>query len=305
MKGSPQDYMHVGIVHYMVFPKLMSGRGPLCETLGLLCDDDYFQAVEVTAFRDEVERKEAAVLAEQARKRVIFGAQPVIVRRGLDLHDDRPHERTRALDLVKEALSEATEWHAEAFEVMSGPDPGEVGREDAREKLKGALKEICETSRVTNGPPVLLESYDRWTHGRNCLIGPTREARSVAHHVACYFPLFGLTLDLGHLPLLNEDPTEAVKMAAPYLKHVHIGNCVKSFPDHPAYGDEHPTFGTESGANTLDDVALFLRALLGVGYIRPGGTNIVSIEMKPYGDQTEQDVLDNAKGALDAAWRRL
>jgi len=297
--------MHVGIVHHMAYPKLMSGRGPLLETLGELCEDDYFQAVEVTWYYDEEVRKEAVALAQLTGKRVIFNAQPLIIRRGLDLHHDDPHERTRALDWMKKALAQATEWKAEAFLVMSGSDPGEAKRSSAREQFVGALKELCEASRVQGGPPILLENYDRWPQGRNCLIGPTSEARSVVHQVISYFRRFGLALDLGHLPLLDEDPASAVQVAGPYLRYVHLGNCVKSDPEHPAFGDEHPSFATAGGANTLDDLALFLRALLEAGYLHRNGRNIVAFEIKPHGEETPRDVQEDAKRALDAAWKRL
>ncbi len=305
MKGTPQEYMHVGIVHYMAFPKLETGKGPIMDTMSLLADDDYFQAVEVTRYRDEVMRKEAAVLLRHAGKRVVFGAQPMILRHKLDLNASVPAEHTRALDMVKEAMTEAAEWDAEGLVVISGPDPGEEQRAEARERLLGSLKELCEFSRTQDGPPIYLEPCDRVDFGSNCLIGPASEARSVAHGVVSYYPRFGLMLDLGHLALQGEDPAEAVRIAAPLLKYVHVSNCIMREDDHPAYGDEHPPFGIEGSENTVDDVALFLRALMEAGYLREGGDGIVSFEIKPLAGQQGQDAIDNAKSTLDAAWMRL
>ena len=305
MKGTPQEFMHVGIVHYMAFPRFEAGKGPIMDTMALLADDDYFQAVEVTRYRDEVMRKEAAVLLRHAGKRIVFGAQPVILRNKLNLNAEVPAEHTRALDMVKEAMTEAAEWGAEGLALISGPDPGEEKRAEARERLLGSLKELCEFSRTQDGPPIYLESCDRVDFGRNCLIGPTAEARGIAHGVVPYYPRFGLMLDLGHLALLGEDPAEAVRIAVPFLKHAHISNCVMRDDEHPAYGDEHPPFGTEGSENTVDDVALFLRALLEAGYLREGGDNIVSFEIRPLAGQQGRDAIDNAKSTLDAAWMRL
>jgi hypothetical protein len=39
--------------------------------------------------------------------------------------------------------------------------------------------------------------------------------------------------------------------------------------------------------------------------VAPGGDNIVSFEVKPYGEQTSDEVIANAKETLDAAWAAL
>ena len=305
MQGRPQDYMKVGVIHFMAFPEVMKGEGPVVETLERLCADDYFQAVEVTQVKDPAVRARAIEVAREAGKTVAFGAQPILLGGKLDLNSLDADARQVAVDAARGALDEAIEWGACGFAVLSGPDPGEEKRDEARAMLIASLKEICEFSRRKKGPPVLLETFDRVPYGKNCLIGPTDEAAEIADKVYPFYLDFGLMVDLSHLPLLSESPETCIAAAGQHLKHVHIGNCVMRDESHPAYGDNHPVFGIPEGENGMDELAAFLKALLDAGYLGKGGENIVSFEVKPFGDQTSDEAIANAKETLDAAWAAL
>ncbi len=68
MNGRPQDFMSVGIIHFMAFPEVGRGEGPIVETLKTLCDDEYFQVIEVTAVRDAAVRQQAIQLVARFRQ---------------------------------------------------------------------------------------------------------------------------------------------------------------------------------------------------------------------------------------------
>lgn len=305
MKGRPQDYMDVGIVHFMAFPEVMASDEPAVDTLKTLCDDDYFQVLEVKSIGDEKERKRAIELVKGAGKKIGFGAQPTLLKAGGNLNALDPETHQAALDLVRKCLDEAAEWGASALAVLSGKDPGEEKRNDATAMLIAALKDICEHARRAGDMPIILETFDRKPFGKNCLIGPTEEAANVADRVAAYYLSFGLAIDLSHLPLLEETPDHAIQTSRHVLRLAHIGNCVMKHEDHPAYGDEHPPFGIEEGENGVDELAAFLKALLDAGYIGEGKHNPVSMEVKPCGDLSSDDVIANGKATLDAAWAAL
>ncbi len=305
MKGRAQDYMDVGIVHFMAFPEVIKGDGPVIETLQALCTDDYFQVIEVTTIKDSETRRHAIEVVRNSDKRVSFGAQPVILGGQLNVNHTEPPARQAAIDVLRGCLEEATEWGACGFALMSGPDAEKEKRPTAAAMLCASLKEICEFSRRKNGPPVLLENFDRVPYGKNCLIGPTAEAVEIALQIQPFYLSFGLMLDLSHLPLLGELPEQAVKTTLPCLRHVHIGNCVMRDESHPAYGDNHPMFGIPEGENGVDELATFLKCLLDAGYIGEGKHNLVSFEIKPFGDQTAEQVIANGKETLDAAWAAL
>lgn len=305
MRGKPQDCMIVGLIHFMAYPETMKGEGPVVETLEAVCRDNYFGAVEVTHVSDPKARAEAAAMAREAGMKVAFGAQPILLSGGLNLNAADPLERRKAVDAARRAVDEAVEWGACGVAVLSGKDPGPDARNEERAYLVASLKELCEHSRQQQGPPVLLEVFDRVEYGKNCLVGPTAEATAIARQVTPYFPSFGLMIDLSHLPLLGETPEQAVKAAGKALKHAHLGNCVMRSPDHPAYGDNHPMFGIPDGENGVAELVAFLIALLDAGFIAQGSGSIVSFEVKPFGGQSSEEVIANSKETLNAAWAAL
>jgi len=305
VNGKPQDCMNVGIVHFMAFPDTIKGEGPILQSLECICNDDYFGAVEVTSMKDAEVRRKAIELVKKAGMAVGFGAQPVILINKLDLNSTDAGERAGAVEAVKRAMDEAVEWQPAGFAVLSGPDPGPERRAEAKSALIESLKELCGYSAERGELPVLLETFDRKPFGKNCLIGPTEEAVAVADCVASEFSFFGLMLDLSHMPLLEETADQMLRTAAPFLKHIHVGNCIMKDPDNPAYGDGHPRFGAPGGENDVEELAQFLRVLGDVGYIGPGKRNIVSFEVKPYGSETPEDVITGAKETMDKAWEKV
>ncbi len=305
MEGKPQDFMKVGLIHFMAFPEIMKGEGPVVETLTQICSDPYFQAVEVTHVADAAARNEAIQVARDAGFAVAYGCQPVLLSQKLNLNHPEKAERAKALQAAKENIDEAYEWDAAGFAVLSGPDPGDDARDEGWNLLEDSIRQLCEYSAARGGMPVVLETFDRQPYGKNCLAGPTRESVASAQKVIADCPSFGLMLDLSHLPLLGENPDFTLTTAKPVLRHLHIGNCVMRHPDHPAYGDNHPVFGIEEGENDADSLAEFLREALKAGYTSKDNRRIVSFELKPYGDQTPADVIKNAKETLDEAWPKV
>jgi len=305
MQGKPQEYMKVGLIHFMAFPDTIKGEGPIVETLQEICSDDYFQVVELTWIKDPDVRKKAIDAVTASGMTVGFGAQPIVLVNKLNLNSSDAAERQKAVDGVKAGIDEAYEWSAAGLAVLSGPVPEADRIAAEKDLLVDSLKQLCAYSQSKGDMPVLLETFDRQPYGKNCLIGPTTDAVDVAEAVAAEHPSFGLMLDLSHMPLLEETCDQMLKTPGKHLKHIHIGNCVMRDESHPAYGDGHPAFGTEGSENDVDELAEFLVALRDIGYIGEGKQNVVSFEVKPYGDETPQDVIQNAKDTLDAAWRKI
>ena len=52
MNESIRKYMKVGLIHFMAYPAVIKGEGPIEETLRKIALDDYFEAVEVTWIKD-------------------------------------------------------------------------------------------------------------------------------------------------------------------------------------------------------------------------------------------------------------
>ena len=305
MKDSWEPLVDLSIVHFMIFPDTMGGSGPILETVSRIVNDDFFSMIEVSHINDPQVRRQVADVIESSHARVAFGAQPVILSQKLDLNSLDESRRGEAIKTLLPIIDEAKEIGAKRFTVLSGPDPGREKREEARGLLVDSLLQLCSYARE-RGVSVTLETFDR-TIEKKSLIGPSSEALSVSKAVKGKFSDFGLMYDMGHAPLLDENPADALRMLKDHLVHVHVGNCVKT-PGHPAYGDKHPRFGLKGGENDIAQLVEFLRALKKIGYIPSTPQEIspvIGFELKPVAGETSESVIANGKRSWRKAWSLL
>lgn len=305
MKDSWEPIVDLSIVHFMIFPETMTGSGPILETVSRIATDDFFSMIEVGHINDPDTRKQVAELLAASHLRVAFGAQPTILKNKLDLNSFEETKRREALAMLKPQIEEAKEIGARRFTVLSGSDPGANKRLDGSTLLTNSLVELCSYGK-DRGIDITLETFDR-TVEKKSLIGPSEEAAIVAQSVRREFPTFGLMYDMGHAPLLDEDPAEALKLLKEHLVHVHVGNCVKK-PGLPAYGDQHPRFGFPGGENDVPQLVHFLRALFDIGYLTqiPRRVSpVVGFELKPTPNEKPETIIANAKRTWKKAWSLL
>ena len=301
------DAMRVGLVSFMAFPELGSGNGDVVSAMETITRDPFFQQVDVTRVNDPDARCRAIRIARDASLSVGFGAHPIILGEGINLNALEDSARRAAVERLTPFIDEACEWNAEAFVVLSGKDPGHERRPDAVDALVTSLVELGERSAARDGPPIVLETFDRVPFAKNCLAGPTDLCVDIARKVRKRTGDFGLLLDLSHLPLLDEDPARSLALAKDCLSYVHVGNCVRDerHSDHDAYGDHHPPFGIPEGANGPHELREFLRALFDVAFLGKGRRPVVGFEIKPPAGSGADEVFANAKDTLAEAWRAL
>lgn len=302
MSESLYEVMRVGIVHFMAFPECAKGDGPILETVTQIAEDPFFNAIEVTGIQDAEVRRQVREVLTVAGMKVAYGAQPIVLGQKLNLNSPDEDERYTALRELRNRVDEAHELGAETLALLSGPDPGESERDHQTHILASSLQTLCDYA-FSLGMGITLETFDR-TIDKRSLIGPSEDAVKLAELVNRNN--FGLLLDLSHIPLQFESCYKALHTAQDYLVHAHMGNCVLSNRNHPAYGDQHPYFGIEDGENGVAELADFLKVLMDIGYLEPSqDPPIVSFEIKPMPGQTSSLVIANAKRTLLEAWARL
>jgi sugar phosphate isomerase/epimerase len=303
MKGDLQNYMQVGIVHFMAYPQSMSGEGPIAETINKIITDDFFSAIEITRIIDTEQRKHVAGMLESGRMTTGFGAQPILLGNKADLNSFDEGKRNFAIALVKGAIDQAYELKAGKLGLLSGPKPDQQ-EEKAVALLVQSLNEICQYARSKGNLIISLETFDDATD-KKCLIGPNSLAVEVAKEVRKTDQTFGLMLDLSHLPMQRESSRDALYIARDYINHAHIGNCYIKDPTDPAYGDQHPRFGYPGSANDVEELKEYLKVLMEIGYIGEGQSNVVAFEVKPVGNESSDIVVAQSKRTLVRAWNRL
>lgn len=305
MKESWEQLVDMSIVHFMIYPETIAGSGPILETVSQIVNDDFFGMIEISHINDAAVRKQAADMIQTSHARVAFGAQPAILRQKLDLNSEDRSKTEEAIKVLEPQIDEAKEIGARRFTVLSGPDPGSEKRERARGILVESLIELCGYAKE-RGISVTLETFDR-TIEKKSLIGPSDEALEVSKAVRKSFPDFGLMYDMGHAPLLDEDPAKSLRLLKDHLVHVHVGNCVKK-PGLLAYGDQHPRFGISGGENDVGELVKFLRALIDIGYIPPTPREVspvIGFELKPVPGEKSETVIANGKRTWKKAWSLL
>lgn len=306
MPKTIRNAMRTGIVQFMAYPTTMSGNGPVLESIDELVADDFFDAIEVTHIEGASIRKEVAKRVRVAGMDLAFGTQPMVLSRKLNLHSREAGERQKSLDTIVSALEEAVEMGAVGFATMSGPDPGESHRGEETKLFADSLRSICQrAAELKPDMNVVVESFDRVPFGKNCLVGPTKEAVELIQTVRRDYPRFGLMLDLSHLPLLGETSEESIPLAAPVLLHSHVGNCVMRDSENPYYGDNHPPFDYEGSENGVNELIGYLIQLHKVGYLSWEKPPIVTTEAKPLSDGMRPAMMGNLKRTMNRAIARI
>ncbi|MFC1915638.1 sugar phosphate isomerase/epimerase family protein [Chloroflexota bacterium] len=292
------SYMKVGIVHPMAFP-----NADILESIKKIAEDEFFGAIEVASIPEDA-RAEVAKLLESSKLVVGYVGQAKLLSENLNLNSPVPQQREAAISQMKAGMDEAYSLGASQLAVLSGPAPTTDKYTQAKELLVDSLSQICSYAKSKGNLGIIMEIFDR-QYDKKCLIGPTEEGVQVAKELRRHYTNFGLMVDLSHLPLLGESAEYAIKTAQDYLSHAHIGNCVLKHKSHPAYGDKHPPFGIAGGENDVEEVRLFLKALMDTGYIGEGKQNIVAFEVKPLEGESSEITIANAKRTLMEAWARL
>ncbi len=298
-------YCTMSIVHFMAYPGAMSGEGAISNSVRIVAEDAFFSGIEITSIHDREERVAAKTIIESSNLRVAFGAQPIILMGKLNPNSLDEAERTRAIDALKNAIDEAVDVGAKRLAFLSGPDPGDAQRDAALEMLVYSTKELCEYG-GERGVGLTCETFDR-TVDKKALIGPCEIALEYATAVREEFPDFGLMYDLSHQPLLFEEVEHALALLAPYLVHVHVGNCVRD-EGILGYGDLHPRFGWPGGCNDVAELAVFIRELFRVGYLGGedgNGRPWVGFEVKPQSElERSEQLIASTKRVWQEAWAR-
>ncbi len=300
MKEPWQRFMQIGVVHYMLYPECLSGAGPMVETLREICDDPFFEAVDIGPMDEPGQRAECAAMLRDCRLTVSFACQPVQLAKGLDLNATDAAARRLAVQEIIALLDQAKELGATRFGIMSGRNVPADDRRAALQQLIGEVRTICKEARDRAGLPVVLEIFDH-DIDKKALIGTCEMAAHLAKEVRRDFPDFGLLHDLSHIYLCHEQPARHLPLIREYLVAMHLGNSV-SQRGHPLYGDSHPLFGIEGGDSDVEELRDFLKALFDIGYLRAGRRPVCGFEIRTPAGASPRNTIANMKRTLQRAW---
>ena len=296
MNSSIHRYFQIGTIRWMSFPRM-----DVLESIRRIAADDYFDAIEITQCRDKEERDAVKKLLGQSHLKVCYGAQPRLLGPGLNPNDLDEEGRAAAEATLLEAIDEAQYLGARGIAFLAGKWQEET-REQAYAQLLKTTRNLCGYA-AKKDMSVELEVFD-YDMDKAALIGPAPYAAQFAAEMRTTHSNFGLLVDLSHFPTTYETSRFVIRTLRPYITHFHIGNAVVQ-SGCEAYGDQHPRFGFPNSANDTPQLLDFFRVLKEEGFFCAEQPYVLSLEVKPWGDEDEDIILANTKRVIRRAWAML
>ena len=300
----------IGIVSFMAYPQIVSGEGPVLESVTKIASDTFFSLIEITHVSSDEIRNGLKKIIDLSNMRVYFDAHPYMFANKLNINSQNEDERNKSVESLKKLMDEAYFMGTESFVFLSGPKPDDKYFKIEFEKLLISIKELCKYSEdkakefLSKPLDIIIETFDDKAFAKNRLIGPTDISVELAEEITKYHKNFGLLLDLSHLTILGEDYYEALNKASKFIKHIHIGNCIISDENHQAYVDEHPRFCIKQGEIFIKELSEFIKILDETGYFDKNTNAISSFEVKPIEKEESDLIIAGSKRALINALKR-
>ncbi|MBI4978467.1 MAG: sugar phosphate isomerase/epimerase [Spirochaetes bacterium] len=298
MQGSIRDVAAIGLVHHMLYPRCTMDENYHAETLSRFVKRDDIDMFDFCLPYDEKLRAGLIPVVRSSGKPRCYATHLIPLRK-LSYASVVPSEQAIMRILTKNQMAAAHAAGATEFIFASGSDVPEDKRPAARTAFREMLRWMC-TEMKPLGITALLEPFDR-TFDKKFLFGPSIECIDMIRSLEPEVKNLGIELDMAHVPLMDETFEHAIRTCAPYLKRVHLGNCVKKDPSNPWYGDNHPPMGIAGGEIDVPELAGILRLLADVGYIGSNRGALI-IEMQPFPGMSEDDTVKDNFARLDKAW---
>ena len=166
-----EQYLRLGLVHFMAFPETMADESLLLPSIEKVAHDPAFRCIELKLIEDETLLEPVRQLATSAMLGLGLAAQPAILAGHLNPGSGQAKERKAVLDLLKRHVDQALALGAETVALLSGPDPGAEKRHEALLRTAELIAELCRYSRGHSGPAIVLEVFDR-EGDKKALVGP-------------------------------------------------------------------------------------------------------------------------------------
>ena len=302
MKEDIREYAKLGLVHHMLYPEC--GSDPEIHVKTLL---EFLERTDIETFdcclpSGDQYRQQLIPEIKNCGKTVSFAIHYYPLR-SLPLAAKTPDNHARTWMILSDMIEQAAAIGAEGFIFGAGtPSYYDAGQDDF-----AAFDRFCDklcTKLKPHGITAMLEPFDMDIDKR-FLYGPISDCIELAQRITAKHDNFGFELDMAHLPLMREDFSSAIARTAPYLKRIHLGNCVLKDKSHLRWGDTHPPVGFPGGEIDVPELMIILRGLLQCGFLNQTNRGNLLMEMTTFpGQSVDFTVADNFV-RLEKAWRQL
>lgn len=301
MNGNLRHYANVGLVHHLLYPASMDRPEEHVQTLlNFVQRDDIATFDCCLPYGNEYREKLVPAIRTCGKTGITFATHLFPLRK-MGFATPVPSEQAQARIIVDDMIEQAAAIGATGFIFASGqPSPAEATPAHF-EAFADFVRWLCARLKP-HGITALLEPFDT-TIDKRFLYGSTQACVDLIRSLQPEADNLGIELDIAHLPLMNESFESAIRNVAPYLKRVHLGNCVLRDTRHPLYGDKHPPIGYPGGEIDVPEVTEALRALLDVGFLDAEHPGDLLIEMTPWPGRSVEETVQDGFQRLYDAWK--
>ncbi len=300
MKGEIREYAKLGLVHHMLHPECADVPESHVETLFKFSQRRDIETFDCCLPYGQELRSKLIPAIKSCGKSVCFAIHFYPLRL-LPLAAKSPAGKAQMWMIIDDMIEQAASIGAKGFIFGAGTPSFSSATKADFDAFDEFCLELCEKL-APYGIDALLEPFD-FDIDKKFLYGPIDDCVELAKRITAKRPNFGFELDMAHLPLMREPFESAIERCAPFLKRVHLGNCVLKDKVNPRYGDTHPPMGFPGGEIDVPELAVILRSLLACGFLGKERRGDLLVEMTPFpGKSVEETVGDNFK-RLEEAWK--
>jgi len=302
MKEDITQYARIGLSQMMLYPECLADA------------DDHVAMFEEFLKRDDIETFDCCVPYGAARRERLIGqirdcGKEVVYAAHLypfqHLSPGSTNLQVREISKLffRDQIELAAAVGATALVFASGANVPDEDRPAAMAAFSDFCRWLCPRLKP-HGITALLEPFDR-DFAKKFLYGSSEECVALIRSLEPEIGNLGIELDFAHVPLMGESFEHAVSVCEPYLRRVHLGNCVIKDPSHPWYGDQHPPMGIEGGEIDVPELAEILRLLLDAGFLNKANRRGMVLEMQPLPGVTVEETVEDQMQRLHNAWKMV
>ncbi len=267
----------------LFFP-LSNDENALMEVVRKIADIGYYRGFETGIIHRPKIAKTIRAVAEQNDMHVTQWLTFELLKDNLNLSSLDSNLRERSIKRACELVHLAAECGTTKLSLVSGSDPGDTLRQEAKNGFGEALIRIGEVVRQYPGMLIQVEPLDRFAH--KCqLIGPTDETVEWMRQLRVDCPHLYLAWDSAHVALNEENLADSLAQAATLISQLHLANAILD-PRAQGYGDYHMKFG-EPGFLTPATAAHIIKTANALPLPGELGPISIAVEMRT----TEHDDL--------------
>jgi len=301
LKEDIREYARIGLVHHMLYPECTKDPDFHVETIL-----EFIQRKDIESFDcyipyGEKRRRKLIDRIKNCGKEVVYSLH-VFPSRKISLASLDPQEQGITRVVIKDQINLAAAIGATGFVFVSGADLPE-SRGEAKKCFADFCKWFCSELKP-HGIDALLEPFDR-VIDKKFLLGPIDECVGFLDSLSTEVNNIGFELDFAHLPLMGDNFEYSIFKTAPYLKRIHLGNCVLRNKNNPLYGDKHPPIGVEEGEIDIPELIVILRSLLKIGYLNKSRRGALILEMIPFPGKSVEYTIADSFERLIKAWEAV